>query len=138
MPASSILNPHDPAFDRFLQASVGRDHQGSGVTVLSALARLNLDPWQEAEDLARMRQERAGARLSLMLSRLRDVPTLGHDHLTVAHELTRLLPARGRQTMTDDSSPSPSRFSWGMILAVLALVFLVVQIVAGFTTGAGE
>jgi hypothetical protein len=45
MPVSTILNPNDPAFERFLYASVGEDWAGRTVSVLSVLARLNLDPW---------------------------------------------------------------------------------------------
>ena len=45
-----------PEFDEFLWASVGEDRNGTGLSVLSALARLDVDPWQEANSLARMRQ----------------------------------------------------------------------------------
>ncbi len=40
----NVLNPHPPEFERFLHASVGEDRNGYFVTVLSALARLGLDP----------------------------------------------------------------------------------------------
>ncbi|SEO18158.1 hypothetical protein SAMN04488011_12113, partial [Palleronia pelagia] len=39
----SVLNPHPPEFDRFLQASVGEDRNGYAVTVLSTLARSCLE-----------------------------------------------------------------------------------------------
>ena len=35
-------------FDRFLYASVGDDNNGMPLTVLSALARMDVDPWEEA------------------------------------------------------------------------------------------
>jgi hypothetical protein len=37
-----------PEFDEFLRASIGEDRNGTGLSVLSAFARLNVDPWQEA------------------------------------------------------------------------------------------
>ncbi len=49
MPAGGILYPHSPEFDRFLLAFVGEDRKGNAVTVLSALARLELEPWEEAD-----------------------------------------------------------------------------------------
>ena len=53
MPAGGILYPHSPEFDRFLQAFVGEDRKGNAVTVLSALARLKLEPWEEARRACR-------------------------------------------------------------------------------------
>jgi hypothetical protein len=50
-----------PEFDEFLCAPIGADRNGTGLSVLSALARLNVDPWQEATSLARMPQ-RSGCR----------------------------------------------------------------------------
>lgn len=41
-----------PEFDKFLCASIGEDRNGTMLSVLSALARLDVDPWQEAADLA--------------------------------------------------------------------------------------
>jgi len=41
-----------PEFDEFLCAPIGADRNGTGLSVLSALARLNVDPWQEATSLA--------------------------------------------------------------------------------------
>jgi hypothetical protein len=46
-------------FDEFLGASIGEDRNGMGLTILSALARLNVDPWQEATSLALMLRETA-------------------------------------------------------------------------------
>ena len=48
-----------PEFEKFLCAPIGADRNGTGLSVLSALARLNVDPWQEATSLARMPREAA-------------------------------------------------------------------------------
>jgi hypothetical protein len=42
----------DPAFERFLRATVGEDVNGINVSVISMLARLEVDPWTKAYDLA--------------------------------------------------------------------------------------
>ena len=54
-------------FDNFLY-SVVREVDGVPLTVLSALARNNLDPWSVAEELTRLPRNTAAARLGEMLS----------------------------------------------------------------------
>jgi hypothetical protein len=48
-----------PEFDAIC-APMGADRNGTGLSVLSALARLNVDPWQEATSLALARQRAEG------------------------------------------------------------------------------
>lgn len=94
MSALDVLHPQNPAFDRFLYSSVGNDRNGFAVTVLSALARMNLDPWDEAASLAGLRGAAAHSRLEVLLSRFRDVPSLRDDHGAVARGLVQLLPGQ--------------------------------------------
>ncbi len=142
MSASEILAPHGHEFERFLYAYVGEDRNGSVVTVLSALARLDLDPWSEAAELSAMGREGASSRLGALLSRFHDVPALGRDHLSVAQELARFLPERpsrdaARNAARDAAAPvaakkgglQPSEFIW---MALLALVFLVQWLFVGW------
>lgn len=96
MTGIDALHPHGNGFDPFLQAAVGEDRSGQAVTVLSMLARLGLDPWTEASDLASMSRAAAGARLAKLLSGFRDVPALGLDHGAIARSLTELLPVRSQ------------------------------------------
>jgi hypothetical protein len=63
MAQPKVLNPHPPEFERFLYASVGEDRNGYVVTVLSAFARLGLDPWAESADLAKLGRDAARARV---------------------------------------------------------------------------
>ena len=51
-------------FDRFLFAPIGEEKNGMLLSVLSALARLDLDPWREAAELARMPKHTAKQRLT--------------------------------------------------------------------------
>jgi hypothetical protein len=44
-------------FDDFLFAPVGEDRNGTLLSVISALTRLDVDPWQEAVSLAHMPKE---------------------------------------------------------------------------------
>ncbi|NDR57033.1 hypothetical protein [Aliiruegeria sabulilitoris] len=122
------LQPDGTDFDRFLYATVGEDRNGSAVTVVSALARLGLDPWIEAAKLASLGREAACERLGRSLSGFKDVPTLALEHAAVAATLTALLPDRLSRRATKLAKPAmpkgPSiRGRW--ILAIL-IVFLVV------------
>jgi hypothetical protein len=54
--------------DPFLFAEVGREANGTPLTVLSALARADVDPWLEAERLAKMPTRAAGGRLRALIS----------------------------------------------------------------------
>lgn len=139
MTAPPILSPNNPDFERFLYAPVGEDRAGSTVSVLSVLARLNLDPWAEAAELAALSRQAAGARLGLLLSRCRDVPQLGQDHQAVADDLARLLPERpARNASSGTAGPKGMTLSWGTILAILAVVYMLVQTLFPGAPGSGN
>jgi hypothetical protein len=84
----------DPAFDGFLGAVVGEDKTGASVTVLSMLARLDVDPWREASELSSMPEAPAQKRLEALLARFKDVPALVPDQGQGALALLDLLPRR--------------------------------------------
>jgi len=137
----NVLNPHPPEFDRFLHASVGEDRNGYAVTVLSTLARLGLDPWNETAELVTLGRDAARARLGTLLARFRDVPALASDHGRVARDLSQLLPeARTSGAMQRATSkvalgrPGTS----GAIWAVLAIIFALFQMFMVGGSGSGE
>ena len=86
----ALHHPRGKIFDPFPHACVGEDRNGNGVTVVSALARLGFDPWQEASELRELSGDDALTRLSSALSGLEDVPTLFRDYASIARELTKL------------------------------------------------
>ncbi len=59
-----------PEFDDFLFASIGEEPSGMLLSVVSALARLDVDPWQEAAKLARLPVEAATQRLASLIATL--------------------------------------------------------------------
>jgi hypothetical protein len=81
-----------PDFDEFLGASIGEDRNGTGLSVLSALARLDVDPWQEATSLARMSREAAAGRLTALIDALPYEPASVIPSKTIAADLVALLP----------------------------------------------
>ena len=92
MSASDVLHPDGSDFDAFLQAELGEDRNGVAVTVLSALARVGLEPWTEAKELARLGRKDAEVRLNAHLVAITDVPTLALASRSKAAKLVSLLP----------------------------------------------
>jgi hypothetical protein len=91
-----------PEFNEFLFAPIGEDRNGMLLTVLSALARRDIDPWQEAANLAQLPRETAAQRLVALIAALPDRPWAHPDSGAIAIRLIALLPRRGR-------SDTPSR-----------------------------
>ena len=81
-------------FDDFLFAPIGEDKNGMLLRVVSALARLDLDPWQEAANLAHLPTGTATERLAALISALPDVFTVHQDSAAIASRLIARLPCR--------------------------------------------
>ena len=91
MPAAA-LNPLGKNFDPFLYAQVGDDQQGGLLSVLSALARVGVDPWEQAAALARLPLDAAVRALSALLAKLPAGSGKPADPTGVAVRLVALLP----------------------------------------------
>ncbi len=93
----------DPAFDRFLQAAVDEDRREIQLSVLSALARLDLDPWKEAAELGALAPAAAIERLTLLIAKFPAPVSASRDAAGIASRLVALLP---RSRPAPASSPS--------------------------------
>ncbi|MEP7241390.1 MAG: hypothetical protein ABI697_10935 [Devosia sp.] len=92
---ASLLNAVSE-FDSFLFAPIAEDKKGTVVSVLTAFARMNFDPWQKAADFARLPRELAKTKLSAMLAALPGMSLTGPEPGTIAARLVALLPAQTR------------------------------------------
>lgn len=70
MALSASASHLGPEFEDFLFAPIGADRNGMLLSVLSALARLDIDPWEEAARLAALPGEAATRRLSSLIATL--------------------------------------------------------------------
>ncbi len=115
-------------FDPFLFATIGDERDGALLSVVSALARLDVDPWKEAASLARMPREQAKQRLASLLASLPKGATSGLAPEIVAARLIALMPQAGSvhtaaaATLRPVAALPRSRFVVG--LAVLALLLV--------------
>ena len=84
------------AYNGFLHAEVGEEANGIMLTVLTALTRLGIDPWQEAARLADLPRDVAVTALAAALARLPAMSPGGNwkaaDAEAIATRLAGLLP----------------------------------------------
>ena len=124
-------------YDDFLYAPVGESTNGALLTVLSVLARQNVDPWEEAADLSRMPHDTAARRLiSMITASPGQSPTA--NQAAVADRLIALLP---RSSTSLDRAPdvlqakptahrSPPTVSLMVIAIYVGVIFLTQWIAA--------
>jgi hypothetical protein len=87
-------SPLGSEFDKFLFAPLGEDENGLSVSIVSLFARLNLDPWREAGDLAALPADVAARRLIASLETLTDPMVRGEIAESMVPRLLALLPRR--------------------------------------------
>jgi hypothetical protein len=122
------------AYEKFLFAAVGENGKGERLSVLSALARADLDPWSEAASLAFLPRGMAAQRLLQIIRRLPDIPP-DQSTLENAHRLAALLPTSGvhpELTAVAFASEKNIRFlAWASTFLVAIIIGLVLQRVHG-------
>ncbi len=92
-PAASV-SFFRPEFDNFLYAPIAFDRDEMPLSVLSALARLNVDPWKEAAELSELPKTTAAQRLASLIAQLPGGRWTQADSRTIADRLIELLPRR--------------------------------------------
>jgi hypothetical protein len=99
-----------PEFDRFLHATIGTEQNGMDLSVLSLLARQNLDPWEAARQLSLLAREPAVHALSTMLERGRIGTLPVPDMPALASSLVSLLqmPTPGTAGKPAWRAPTPT------------------------------
>jgi len=82
-------------FNDFLYAPIGAEDNKMMLSVLSALSRLNVDPWVEAAQLSALPKHAAARRLASLIERLPGGRWPQADYAAIANRLIQLLPHRG-------------------------------------------
>ena len=86
-------------FANFLYAPIGQDNGGMPLSVLSALARQGVDPWEEAAKLTKLPEEKAVSQLVSLLATFPRATLACPDPATIASRLITLLPRRRDQVL---------------------------------------
>jgi hypothetical protein len=100
-------------FDDFLFAPIGEDRNGMLVSVLSGLARADVDPWQEAAKLAQLPGETAIKELAALIGALPDRAGSLPDPRMIATRLIVLLPRR--LGSNGEPQQAPGHGAWATI-----------------------
>ncbi len=92
MTASTSVTYLTRQFDDFLFARIDEDGDATPLSVLSMLARLDIDPWEEAAKLARLPRAAAARRLVDFIAATPGAPSAHLNAKTVSDRLLDLLP----------------------------------------------
>jgi hypothetical protein len=142
------FRPLRPDLDKFLFATVGEEIDGMPLSVISALTRLGLDPWQEAGRLSSLSNREAVEQLGRLIAELPGTLRPSGEAREIAGGLIDLLPTQNanpgsaaqvevRPRLRRPTLPRPSQF-WVacFVLAVAVLISALVH--GGFPFGIGS
>ena len=126
MTAAASVSFFRPEFDDFLYAAIGAERNEMPLTVLSALSRMDVDPWEEAAELSELPKDTAAQRLASLISRLPG-ERWAQDAKAIADRLIELLPRRSCSRL--QASEKSSRLQ-GMTNSPFVLVCVAVALAA--------
>jgi len=126
MMRSSTVPSFGSEFNDFLHAPIEEDTNGTLLSVLSALARLDVDPWVEASRLAQLPSDIAILELTTLIAPLCDGHPGRRDSKTIVPRLIALLPRRAATDVSHKTLHGVGALHFPRVsVAVLYLVFLV-------------
>ena len=120
-------------FNDFLYASIGDERNEMPLSVLSALARLNVDPWKEAAELSELPTDAATQRLASLIGRLPHGRWAQADSGAIADRLVELLPHRASTKVSSAEKAHGLREMTGSALTIMlicAALGIIVLIIA--------
>jgi hypothetical protein len=150
MALRELFRPLRPDLDKFLFAEVGAERNGIPLSMVSALARLGLDPWDEAGRLSSLGKREAVEQLARLIAEVPDLCRPLTEAREIADGLIEQLPKHDRER-----PPLPARtgrrYHWPtwlpmprqsqfLIFCVVAAVAALVSILlhGGFPFGLGS
>lgn len=126
MPSTDAYALQRSDLNEFLFADVGVEASGMTLSVLSVLARLDMDPWQEAGRLAKLPRTAAVEGLARSIAAMPARLWPLRDATAIAARLVTLLPGREGGLPIPPSVPAPARSrttrQWAVVLALLGTV----------------
>ena len=132
MTNSASVSNLTPEFDNFLFERIDKNSEGTPISVLSVLARLGVDPWEEAARLAQLPRLAAAKRLASMIAAaMPGAPSAHLDAGAVSDRLISLLPSRPVVTVLPrlKSGVRPAAVSRFGVLMLLGAILLVIKLV---------
>jgi hypothetical protein len=139
MRAAATTSPGSE-FQNFLYAPICQDQEGMTLSVLSALARQDVDPWTEAARLSRLPKETAIKQITDLLDGLPRRTLACLDRVEVAARLSALLPQTSgisvsgvlQSPASARKNPTAFAFNWQFFYLYLCLMLLMNWLTAEF------
>jgi hypothetical protein len=128
--AAASVSFFKPEFDDFLYAPIGADRNEMPLTVLSALSRLDLDPWEEAAELSELPKDTATQRLATLIARLPGGRWAEADSKAIADRLIDLLPSPSRSRVQSSETQRLQRMIGSPVVLIFAALGLAALIIA--------
>jgi hypothetical protein len=137
---TAAITSQGSEFQQFLYAPICEDSEGITLSVLSALARQDMDPWTEAARLCQLPEETALEQIIALLDALPIRIVASLDRMKVASRLCALLP---RPTASNRPGVRPAMggqrlaafaFNWRFFYLYFCLMFLMNWLFAEFHT----
>jgi len=131
MTSSPSVSYLTPQFDDFLFARINEDSEATPLSVLSVLARLGVDPWEEAAKLSGLERVSAAKRLVEFIAATPGAPTAYLSAKTVSDRLIDLLPSSAGATMQPRQERGGRAFmksgflSWPVLIAAILAILLI-------------
>jgi hypothetical protein len=115
--------------NNFLFAPVGEEQNGVTLSVVSALTRLGLDPWEEGARLSPLPKARAAEALATLIARLPINRTDPSDDLAISRRLVELLPKQKPTPLERRGQAGAGKKNYWPIMILLACLVLGAAIV---------
>jgi hypothetical protein len=137
MALQRLYGPFRPDLNNFLFAAVGEERNGIPLSMISALAQLDLDPWDEARRLSTLAKHEAVERLTELILRLPGLRRPSSEARQIAVGLVDVLPHNGAAEPAEEArrgrpqSIMPGKSFWLICLALAAAAFLLLMIYGG-------
>ena len=129
----AAITSHGSEFHNFLYAPICVDQEGMTLSVLSAIARQDIDPWSEAARLSLLPQESAARQIHGLLDALPSSSLDGLQRAQLAGRLSALLPRRAtfsaaaimRPPLTAAREPAAAAaFNWRFLCVYFCAMLL--------------
>jgi len=128
-----LYPPLRPDLHNFLFAAVGEERNGIPLSMISALAQLGLDPWEEAGRLSSLAKQEAVERLTALILRLPGLRRPSSEARQIAVGLIDVLPTHNGAAKPPEKdlrrrkppTAASGKGFWVICLALAAAVFLV-------------
>lgn len=125
-------------FANFLYAPIGQDNNGMPLSVLSALARQDVDPWEEAAKLTQLSEEEAVSQLASLLGAFPHASLACPEPATIATRLIALLPRRRDHVLPGlnlFAQADPAKHPAVVSNLLIALIFIILMLFSAWLLG---